>query len=139
MDVLRREVPGVPIVCLGYSAGGMGALDYGRSGADIDGIILCTALLKTAGDGAKTQIKPPVLILQGTRDQVSPMDAVTAVVAEMDAAGNDVRFVLFSQTHHAFDNPAAGSDPTARLVYSAISAERAAAEIAAFVADVAGG
>lgn len=137
VDRLRQEIPaGRPVVCLGYSAGGMVALDYGRSGADIAGIILCSALLKTAAEGMQTRIPAPVLILQGTQDQVSPMETISAVIAEMDAAHNDVRLELYSQTHHAFDNPEAGSDPNARLCYSATSARRAKAAIAAFLAEV---
>jgi dienelactone hydrolase len=53
----------------------------------------------------------------------------------MDAAGNDVRFELYSQTHHAFDNPEAGTDPTARLVYSSRSAHRARYAIANFISE----
>ncbi|WP_343883183.1 hypothetical protein [Rhodanobacter caeni] len=49
-----------------------------------------------------------------------------------------MRFELFSQTHHAFDNPDAGTDPTARRVYSARSAHRARHAIAHFIAEVAG-
>ncbi len=135
---LRQEVPaGAPIFCLGYSAGGMVALDYGRSGADVAGIILCSALLKTAAAGMETRIRAPVLVLQGTQDQVSPVDAIAAVIAEMDDAGNDVRFELYTQTHHAFDNPEAGVDPNARLVYSPSSARRARAAIASFLAEAA--
>lgn len=131
---LRQEVPaGTPMLCLGYSAGGMVALDYGRSGANVAGIILCSALLKTAAEGMDARIRAPVLILQGTQDQVSPMETIAAVIAEMDVVGNDVRFELYSQTHHAFDNPEAGTDPTARLVYSPASARRAKDAIAAFV------
>jgi dienelactone hydrolase len=134
---LRQEVPAsTPMLCLGYSAGGMVALDYGRSGADIAGIILCSALLKTAAEGMGTRIRAPVLILQGTQDQVSPMDTIATLAAEMDAAGNDVCFSLYSQTHHAFDNPEAGTDPSARLVYSSASARRARDAIAAFLAEV---
>lgn len=136
---LRERVPaGTPVVVLGYSAGGMIALDYGRSGGDVAGIVLCSALLKTAADGMGTKIAAPVLVLQGTRDQVSPMETIAAVIAEMDDAGNDVRLELFSQTHHAFDNPDAGTDPTARLVYSEVSAARARRAIAAFVDEVSG-
>jgi dienelactone hydrolase len=135
---LRSEVPAqTPVICLGYSAGGMIALDYGRCEGDVAGIILCTALLKTAAPGMPTRIKPPVLVLQGTQDQVSPMETISAVVAEMDAAQNDVRFELYTQTHHAFDNPQAGTDPSARLVYSPVSAERARHAIANFVAEIA--
>ena len=137
VEGLQREVPpGTPVLCLGYSAGGMVALDYGRSGAEISGIILCSALLKTAADGMETRIRPPVLILQGTQDQVSPVETIAALIAEMDGAGNDVRFELYTQTRHAFDNPEAGSDPNARLVYSASSARRARAAIAAFITEL---
>ena len=137
VERLRQAVPaGTPVLCLGYSAGGMIALDYGRSGADVAGIILCSALLKTAAQGMDLHIRPPVLMLQGTQDQVSPMETISAAVAEMDKAGNDVRFVLYSQTHHAFDNPEAGTDPNARLVYSPSSARLARKAIAVFLAEV---
>lgn len=139
VEALRREVPAAtPILCLGFSAGAMIALDYGRSGADVAGIIVCSALLKTAADGMSTAIRAPILVLQGTQDQVSPMSTIDAVIAEMDEAGNDVRFLLFSQTHHAFDNPEAGTDPKARLVYSPIAAKRARLAIEQFLDEVAG-
>lgn len=135
---LQQEVSSeTPVICLGYSAGGMIALDYARSGANVAGIILCSALLKTTAPGMGTRISAPVLILQGTQDQVSPMETINSVIAEMDGAGNDVRFELYSQTHHAFDNPEAGTDPTARLVYSSRSAYRARNAIANFVSEVA--
>lgn len=127
----------VPVICLGFSAGAMVAIDYGRSGADLAGIVVCSALLKTAAEGMNTRIKPPVLVLQGTEDQVSPVGVIAAVIAEMDEAKNDARFVLFSQTHHAFDNPEAGDDPTARLCYSALSAGRARIAIEQFLDEVA--
>lgn len=136
--LLRDEGPrDTPVVCLGYSAGGLVALDYGRSGAAVSGIILCSALLKTAEPGMGTKIAPPVLVVQGTQDQVAPLDVIAEVIAEMDAARNDVRFELHTQTHHAFDNPEAGTDPTARLVYSPRSADRARRRIAAFIAEIA--
>jgi dienelactone hydrolase len=136
-EALRREVPaGTPLVCLGYSAGGMVALDYGRSGAAVAGIILCSALLKTAAPGMSTRIGAPVLVLQGTQDAVSPMSTIAEVIEEMDAAGNDFRFELYGQTHHAFDNPEAGTDPTARLVYSPQSAHKARRAIGEFLAGL---
>jgi len=136
VDALRAHVrPGLPIFCLGYSAGGMVALDYGRSGANVAGIIVASALLKTAAPGMPTRIAAPVLVLQGTQDQVSPMETIAAVVAEMDAAGNDFRFELYGQSHHAFDNPDAGTDPKARLVYSPSAAARSRKAIAEFLRE----
>lgn len=134
VDVLKQHLR-LPIFCLGYSAGGMIALDYGRSGAKIAGIMLCSALLKTAEQGKNTKTASPVLILLGTQDVVSPMSVINEVIAEMDRAGNDFRFELYGQTHHAFDNPQAGTNPNARLVYSPASAERARRAIAEFIAE----
>jgi dienelactone hydrolase len=134
VERLRHEIHATtPLLCLGYSAGGMVALDYGRSGAELAGIILCSALLKTAAEGMGTRLRSPLLILQGTQDQVSPMSTIAALIEEMDRAGNDVRVELYTQTHHAFDNVDAGTDPTARLVYSPRSARRAYAAIDAFL------
>jgi len=136
VTALRARLPdGLPIFCLGYSAGGMVALDYGRSGADLSGIIVASALLTTAANGASTRINAPVLILQGTQDQVSPIDVIARVVAEMDAAGNDFRLELYGQSHHAFDNPDAGTDPNARLVYSPAAAARSRRAIAEFLRE----
>jgi dienelactone hydrolase len=130
-----RLRPATPIFCLGYSAGGVVALDYGRSGADVAGIIVASALLKTAVPGTSTRIAAPVLMLQGTQDQVSPMEVVSALVAEMDAAGNDFRLELYGNTHHAFDNPEAGTNPKARLVYSPAAAARSRRAIAEFLEE----
>jgi dienelactone hydrolase len=136
VTALRPRVPaGVPIFCLGYSAGGMVALDYGRTGVDLGGIIVASALLKTAASGTSTRIKAPVLILQGTQDQVSPLDVIASIVAEMDAAGNDFRLELYGQSHHAFDNPEVGTNPTKRLVYSPAAAARSRRAIADFIRE----
>jgi dienelactone hydrolase len=135
IDAARERVGAtLPVLCLGYSAGGMVALDYGRSGADLAGIIVCSALLKTAAPGMSARIAAPVLMLQGTQDQVSPVSTIAEVIAEMDAAGNRFQIRLYGQTHHAFDNPEAGTDPTARLVYSPESARLARLAIAEFIA-----
>jgi dienelactone hydrolase len=137
VTALRARAPtAVPIFCLGFSAGGMIALDFARSGAEIAGVMVCSALLKTAPPGIQPRLRAPVLVLQGTQDQVSPMPVIDALIAEFDAVGADVRFELFTQTHHAFDNPEAGSNPAARLVYSPRAAARARASIARFIDEV---
>jgi len=138
VEALRSAMPaGTPVVVLGYSAGGLSALDLARSGtAAADGTITCSALLKTAAPGAPTRAAAPVLVIQGTCDVISPPAAVVDLVAEMDAAGNDLRVLLLGRTHHGFDNPEVGTDPTQRLVYSAASAARAREAVAAFVDDI---
>lgn len=101
------------------------ALDHGRRTREPQAIVICSGLLRTAEPGTPTEIAAPVLLVQGSQDEVSQMSVLTEIVDEADLSGNDVRLLLQTQTHHAFDNPQAGTDPTARLVYSPRAAARA--------------
>lgn len=120
-----------------FSAGAVSALDHARRTDEAAAIVVCSGLLRTAEPGTPTVIDAPVLLMQGTQDEVSPISVVTSVINEADAAGNDLRVTLLSQTHHAYDNPDAGTDPTARLVYSSRSAARAQLAIAGILDEVA--
>lgn len=73
--------------------------------------------------------------MHGTQDVVCPMGMVQALSEEMDNAGNDATIVLYTGTHHAFYNPEAGTDPTARLVYSATAEARSRDMIDEFLAQ----
>lgn len=128
--------PAQPTITLAYSAGAVAALDHGRRTRESAAIIVCSGLLQTAEPGTPSEIGAPVLLMQGSQDQVSPMPVVAELVEEADAAGNDLRVMLMSQTHHAYDNPEAGTDPTARLVYSPRSAARARLAIASMLDEV---
>lgn len=129
--------PRHPLIVVAYSAGAVVALDHGRRTQEPAAIVVCSGLLKTAEPGTPTRIAAPVLLIQGSRDEVSPMPVVASLVEEADGAGNDLRVMLLSDTHHAFDNPEAGTDPTARLVYSPRSAARARLAIAGMLDDLA--
>jgi dienelactone hydrolase len=128
--------PTLPVIVVAYSAGAVAALDHGRRTREPAAIVVCSGLLRTAEPGTPTEIGAPVLLLQGTQDQVSPVPVVASLMEEADAAGTDLRVLLMSQTHHAYDNPEAGTDPTARLVYSPRSAARARLAIAGIVDEV---
>jgi dienelactone hydrolase len=129
--------PRHPVLVVAYSAGAVAALDHGRRTRESAAIVVCSGLLKTAEPGTPTRIAAPVLLVQGTQDEVSPMAVICSLVDEADAAGNDMRVMLLSQTHHAFDNPEAGTDPTARLVHSPTSAARARRTIASMLDEIA--
>ncbi|MFE4457710.1 dienelactone hydrolase family protein [Nocardia tengchongensis] len=135
LEAFRSATGVASVVLLGYSIGGMVSLDFARSGADIDGVALCSALLKPADPGAPTKVSAPVLALHGTGDVVCPMTMVAELSAEMDEAGNDATIILYTGTHHAFYNPEVGTDPTARLVYSATADARSRESIDTFLAQ----
>jgi dienelactone hydrolase len=130
----QEKLPaGTKIIVLGYSVGGMVSLDLGRGGTSLAGIVLCSALLKTAAPGQPVKIEAPVLVLHGSRDVVCPLAMVQDLISEMDLADNDFRVVLYGRTHHAFYNPNVGTDPSARLVYSKESDKASIEEISRFL------
>jgi dienelactone hydrolase len=133
---LAAGAPQLPLLVVAYSAGAVVALDHGRRTQEPAAIVVCSGLLRTAEPGTPTRVPAPILLIQGSRDEVSPMPVIAGLVAEADAAGNDLRLMLLADTHHAFDNPDAGSDPTARLVYSSRSAARARMAIANMVDEI---
>jgi len=125
VEALRQEAgPTLRVLTVGFSAGAVAALDHARRTREVAAVGICSGLLKTAEPHTPTRVEASVLLVQGTQDEVSPMAAIADLVAEADAAGNDVRLLLLTQTHHAYDNPDVGTDPKARLVYSERSAVR---------------
>jgi dienelactone hydrolase len=122
-----------PIVALGFSFGGLAVLELGRSGADLAGIIVSSGVLATAAPDQAGAILAPLLILHGTKDAIAPMDQLAQLTAELDRSDSRYRVVLYGGVHHAFFNPAVGTDSRGPLVYSPEAARLAAAEIRAFL------
>lgn len=60
---------------------------------------------------------------------------VTALRGRLRAGLPIFRLELYGQTHHAFDNPEAGTDPHARLVHSPAAAARSRRAIAEFLRE----
>lgn len=137
--VALRQAAGAseqPVLVVAFSAGAVVALDHARRTQEAAVVVVCSGLLRTAEPGTPTRMSAPVVLVQGSQDEVSPLPVLAGLLEESDAAGNDLRMILMSQTHHAFDNPDAGADPTARLVYSARSATRARQAIASVLDEV---
>jgi len=112
------------IAAMGYCFGGAGALELGRMGADLKGIVTFHGDLSTPTPEDAKNIKGRVLVLHGADDPIVPAAAVQGLEKEMKDAKVDYEVVLYSNTYHAFTDPAAGSDPSHGSAYNAKSANR---------------
>jgi len=125
-DILRKNpmVDTKRLAAMGYCFGGAGALELARSGADLKGIVTFHGDLSTPTPDDAKNIKGRVLVLHGADDPIVPAAAVQGLEKEMKDAKVDYEVVLYSNTYHAFTDPAAGSDPAHGSAYNPESANR---------------
>ena len=104
------------IAAIGYCFGGTTALELGRSGADIAGIVTFHAGLSNPSPEDAKNIKARVLVLQGANDPFAKPADVDKFEDEMRATKVDWQFVSYGGAVHGFSNPK-NHDPEHGLVY----------------------
>jgi dienelactone hydrolase len=104
------------IAAIGYCFGGTVALELGRSGADVAGIVGFHAGLSNPSPDDAKNIKARVLVLHGANDPlVKPAD-VDKFEDEMHATKVDWQLVSYGGAVHGFSNPN-NNDPSHGVVY----------------------
>jgi dienelactone hydrolase len=137
MASLRKQagVDTTRIAAMGFCFGGTTALEMGRSGAQLKGVISIHGNLNTPKpeDGKKIQGK--VLVLHGAEDPFVPPEQIKNFMDEMRAANLDWQMVYYGGAVHAFTNPKAGSDPKKGTAYHPKADQRAFQALKNFLAE----
>ena len=107
LDVLRKQsnVDTSRIGAIGYCFGGQVALELGRSGAELAGIVSFHGALDTPTPQDARNIKGKVLACHGAADPFVPPDHVHAFVKEMEDGKVDWQLVAYGGAVHGFTNP----------------------------------
>lgn len=113
------------VATIGYCFGGAAALELGRQGADVKGIVSLHGTLENPTPADARNIKGSVLVLHGADDPVTSPKQVEDFKEEMKRAGVDMTYVTYSQTRHGFTMPSSGKDNTRPSAYNERSAKRA--------------
>jgi dienelactone hydrolase len=124
------------MAAMGYCFGGTGALELGRAGAPLKGIVSFHGGLDTPTPKDARNIKGKVLVLHGADDPYVPEDQVKAFEDEMRTAGLDWQLVKYSKAVHAFTNPEAGNDPSKGAAYNAEADKRSWEAMKVFFAEI---
>ena len=124
------------IIVMGYCFGGTTALELGRSGADVAGVVTFHGGLSNPNPGDAKNIKAKVLVTHGAIDPYVPAEEVAAFQKEMNEAGLDYQFISYSGAVHAFAVPGAGSDIKSGAAYNAVADRRSWEEFKRFVTEV---
>lgn len=112
------------IAAIGYCFGGTTALELGRSGADVKGIVSFHGGLGTPTPEDAKNIRGKVLALHGADDPNVPEEEVSAFEKEMKAGRVNWQLVKYSGAVHGFTNPANGNDPSKGVAYNAEADKR---------------
>ena len=125
LEALRKlpQVDGARVAAIGYCFGGTAALELGRAGADLSGIVTFHGGLGSPTPADGKNVKAKLLVLHGADDPFVPEAEVKGFEEEMRAAKVDWQLVKYSGAVHSFTNPEAGSDNSKGAAYNA-SADR---------------
>ena len=120
----NKMVDNKKLLATGYCFGGTAALELGRSGADLLGIVSFHGGLSNPTPTDAKNIKGQVQIYHGTLDPHVNAEEVAAFKKEMDEAKVIYQFTAFSGAVHSFTEKAAGDDINKGQAYNALADAR---------------
>ena len=90
------------VVAIGYCFGGAAALELARTGRDLDGFVSFHGGLGTPEGQDYADVQGEILILHGSQDSVSGMDALANLAGRLDAADVTYDMQVYGGARHAF-------------------------------------
>jgi len=100
----RAQGAAGPVVVMGYCFGGAVVLELARSGEapDVQGYATFHGGLATPEGQEYGPDTPPILVAHGGADTSIPLEDVTALSSQLEAAGVDYEIEIYSGAPHAF-------------------------------------
>ncbi len=135
LDAIQKNpsVDSAQVGAIGFCFGGLCALDFVRSGADLKGVVSFHGLLNAPDYPSKPKGK--ILVLHGYEDPMVPPDQLEAFQDEMTKCGADWQVHVYGKTFHAFTNPAA-NDPKLGTIYSPTAEKRSLRAMENFFSEI---
>lgn len=130
----QKQVNKDMLAATGYCFGGTTALELGRDGAPLKGIVSFHGGLST--DMKAKTMSPKILILHGGDDPYVPSSEVSEFQKEMRDAKADWQFVTYGNTVHSFTQVEAGNDNSKGAAYNESSDKRSWEEMKRFFKDI---
>jgi dienelactone hydrolase len=136
-ELLKQEtVDPKRVGAVGYCFGGMGAVELGRSGADIAAIVSFHGALDSPNPGDGASIKAKVLALHGADDPLVKAGDLEAFCSEMRNAKVDWQLVSYGGAVHAFTDKGAGDDNSKGTAYNERADRRSWEAMKTFLKEV---
>ncbi|WP_422056825.1 dienelactone hydrolase family protein [Sphingomonas sp.] len=130
------QVDATSTAAIGYCFGGKSVIDLARAGGDVRGVVAFHGIFDPPGYEYPTPIKPKLLICHGWDDPLAPPDAVTALAAELTAAGADWQIHGYGGAGHAFTDASLTGSTRPGFGYDANADRRSWAAMTTFLAEL---
>jgi dienelactone hydrolase len=122
-----QKVPGVAkekIAAIGFCFGGTTALELGRAGAELAGIVSFHGGLDSPNPQDGKNFKAKVLVLHGADDPFVKEPDIKAFISELNTGKVDWQMISYGDAVHSFSEPAAGTDKSKGAAYNEKAARR---------------
>jgi len=138
LETLLRKSKADPkkIGAIGFCFGGTVALELARSGANLAGLVTFHGGLATPNPELAKNIHGKVLALHGADDPFVPETEVKAFEDEMRNGKVNWELVKYSNSVHAFTNPAVGTDNSKGAAYNEQAARRSFERMRSFFKEI---
>ncbi len=138
LDALSAQpmVDPTRVAAIGYCFGGTTALEMGRAGMPLSGIVSFHGGLQTPSPAEKGAVKAKVLVLHGADDPLVPPAEVEDFQKEMNSAGADWQMVYYSGAVHSFTRPDAGDDKSKGVAYNEKADKRSWEAMKVFFSEI---
>lgn len=117
----RPDVDRSRVAAIGYCFGGHCVLELARSGADARAVVSYHGTLKTEAPMPAGAFKGHVAAYCGAEDPYAPLEDITALRKEMEAAGARYAMHVFAQVAHGFTDPHAVNHSQPGIRYDAVA------------------
>jgi dienelactone hydrolase len=141
LDQLKKNahVDASKLGAIGYCFGGATAIELGRSGADVKGIVTFHAALDSPNPADGKNIKGRLLICHGGDDTFETPKDIEAFQQEMRENHVDWEMNVYGGAVHSFSNPSADKHGIPGIAYNAKADQRSWAAMQAVFEQVFGG
>jgi dienelactone hydrolase len=138
LDTLLAQtvVDGGRVGAIGYCFGGTAALEMGRAGMDVSGVVSFHGGLQAPVPAQKGALKAKVLVLHGADDPLVPPEEVEDFQKEMNSSGADWQMVYYSGAVHSFTRPDAGDDKSKGVAYNEKADKRSWEAMKVFFSEI---
>lgn len=114
----QKHVDPSKLIAAGYCFGGTSALELGRTGADLKGVLSFHGGLSNPTPTDASNLKGKTLVFHGAVDPFVSKEEVDGFLKEMNDSKVDYEFIAYANAVHSFTEKAAGNDNSKGAAYN---------------------